>query len=346
MIIKKYNKVFAEINSLEYLTPYIKEHIYTDINKIPTHLENSLIEILSKKSINKTEFHKKIRNVFSESGKVLSRCQIKYWINRGFNSDEAVDIINKLQKTNSPRHIDYWAKLGFYGDDAKSKISDYQKKNGDANKLLPTELLKKRSIFCKEYWINKGYSDSESSEIIKNIQKKISNNYWTTATIEQKNRHRMVGTLNGMYGKTPPNKSGIGISGWYKGLLFRSLHELNYMVNVLNRFNISFVPAEKSGLRIKYIGIDGREHTYCGDFIVSNKYYVEIKPKILFNTATNKIKKEVATKFCKKINLKYKIVDCGSIGVQQLIKLVEAGDVVFTKNYENRIKQYLCKTEG
>jgi len=155
MIIKKYNKVFAEINSLEYLTPYIKEHIYTDINKIPTHLENSLIEILSKKSINKTEFHKKIRNIFSESGKVLSRCQIKYWINRGFNSDEAVDIINKLQKTNSPRHIDYWAKLGFYGDDAKSKISDYQKKMVMQINYYQPNFSKKDLFFVKSIGLTK-----------------------------------------------------------------------------------------------------------------------------------------------------------------------------------------------
>jgi hypothetical protein len=43
------------------------------------------------------------------------------------------------------------------------------------------------------------------------------------------------GSKNKMYGKPSPQGSGNGWSGWYKGWYFRSLIELSYMVNVIEK---------------------------------------------------------------------------------------------------------------
>jgi len=47
-----------------------------------------------------------------------------------------------------------------------------------------------------------------------------------------------------MYGKPAPIGSGNGWSGWYKGWYFRSLLELSFMINVIERFKMSWQNAE------------------------------------------------------------------------------------------------------
>jgi hypothetical protein len=343
MELKTYNKSVAHLNSVEDVAGYIKKNIYVDMRDIPIHLEPDVQNILTIPSINKTEFHKRIRSIFSEKGEVLSRYQIRYWINRGYDEVETTNIINSLQKKNSPRHTEYWTNRGYSHIDAVKHVSEYQTKIGDVNKTISPTLLAKRSQRCIEYWIDKGYSESDAELKISELQRKTTLSYWESVTDTQRDRHRMIGEKNGMYGKPSPVKSGHGYSGWYKGSFFRSLHELNYMVNVIERFNIPYKSAESSGIRIVYTGINGQKRTYVGDFIIADKYYVEVKPKRLSNTIENTIKREAAIDFCNKIGLKYKMTDCGTIPYNQLITLVENGSVVFTKNYELRIKQYLYK---
>lgn len=346
MKIKLHNKIIADISSIDELTSYIKQFVYVDMMQIPTHLHTAILNLLQSPHINKTELHKKIRSIFSDGGKILSRYQPMYWVNRGYNEERVDEIIQSLQSKNTPRHIDYWRSKGISDDEARLKVSEYQTKLGNVNKTLPSELLAKRSPRCIEYWIHKGYSDMEARIMVSTNQRKITSNYWKSATPEQRSRHSMKGTLNGMYGKPSPIKSGHGISGWYNGLFFRSLHELNYMVNILDRFNIPYKLAEASGIRIEYVDATGTNRTYSADFIVSDKYYVEVKPKPLFNITQNVLKRNAAIDFCNNNGLKYKMTDCGSINISQLLSLVDSGSVTFTKNYEMRINQYLYKVKS
>lgn len=123
------------------------------------------------------------------------------------------------------------------------------------------------------------------------------------------------GKNNPMYGKETPLKSGYGIHGWYKTFYFRSLHELKFIL-VCERFNLKIMPAEK--IRIKYLSYTGNERTYSPDYVVDDKYLVEVKPQKLHTTPLNVLKFESAKKYCKENNLKFKVLDFGIIYQQQL----------------------------
>jgi hypothetical protein len=344
MKLKIYNKITDEIKTIHELEVYMKTHIYVDFKKIPDKLLKSSIELLKNDTLNKTEFHKRIRKIFSENGTILSKYQREYWINRGY-ADEYVDImISESQKKNSPRCTEYWQAKGLTFEEATHQVSELQREYGNVNKNIDIELLRSRSIFSTEYWVlNHNYSIDDAINTVSNIQSGTSKKYWNNITPDQAKRHIHIGSKNGMFGKPSPIKSGNGYSGWYNGLFFRSLRELNYMVNVLEKRNISYETAETKFYRIEYTSYNGVKRTYCGDFIVADRYYVEIKPKRLFNTVENTLKRNAAVKFCKDNNLIYKMTDCGIIKYNQLFELIENGSVILTKNTERKLNQYLLK---
>ena len=82
-----------------------------------------------------------------------------------------------------------------------------------------------------------------------------------------------------MYGKPAPIGSGNGWSGWYKGWYFRSLLELSFMINVIERFNMPWISAENQTYKISYVDTNLKQRNYYADFIIDNKYIVECKPK-------------------------------------------------------------------
>lgn len=147
------------------------------------------------------------------------------------------------------------------------------------------------------------------------------------------------GENNSMYGKPSPIGSGNGWSGWYKGWYFRSLHELSYMVGVIERFNIEWESAEKKAWSIKYIDWDGKKRTYFPDFILEGKYMVECKPKRLWNSETNKLKKEAGDKRCKELGLIYKIVSPRILTDKEICFLYNNGEIKFLDRYEEKFRK-------
>ena len=147
--------------------------------------------------------------------------------------------------------------------------------------------------------------------------------------IEEANKRQIIwknkislktkGENNPMYGKETPSKSGSGISGWYNGFFFRSLHELKFIL-MCERFKLKIISAGK--IRIKYVNYDGSERTYSPDFIVDEKYLIEVKPKKLHNTPLNLLKFTSAIEYCKKNKLKFKVLDFGIIPQNQLNELI------------------------
>jgi len=127
------------------------------------------------------------------------------------------------------------------------------------------------------------------------------------------------GTNNSMYGKETPPKSGRGIHGWYKNFYFRSLHELKFILTC-ERFKLKIISAEK--IKIKYLSYNGNERTYSPDYIIDDKYLVEVKPLRLHNTPLNTLKFESAKKYCDENNLKFKVLDFGIIYHNELDKLI------------------------
>lgn len=144
------------------------------------------------------------------------------------------------------------------------------------------------------------------------------------------------GEKNKMYGKIPGIGAGNGISGWYKDWYFRSLHELTYMIHVIERFNLHWKSAESREFAVKYVNENGTQRNYFCDFIINDKYIIEIKPKALRKTKENLLKFEAAKK--QFVDLKFKVVSVlKNITGEQLKNLINKGDVKLLDRWKNKI---------
>jgi NUMOD3 motif len=149
------------------------------------------------------------------------------------------------------------------------------------------------------------------------------------------------GENNPMYGKPSPQGSGNGWSGWYKGWYFRSLKELSYMINVIERFNLQWEVGEKKKFKINYNDFYGNKRTYYPDFLIEGKYLVEIKPKILWNSYNVKRKKEAAINFCKEHNFTYKLTECPKlISYNEIKQLIKEKKLIFIKRYQEKFNEW------
>jgi len=160
---------------------------------------------------------------------------------------------------------------------------------------------------------------------------------------EYKNKISLAtsGKNNPMFGRPSPKGSGNGWKGHYKGIYFRSLLELSFLVNYIDRFNMSFESGEKAKWAINYITPMGKPGTYFADYIINRKYMVEIKPKKLINTPLIKAKTIAAKDFCNKNNIKYKIFEPIKLDKQSLLDLYNKKDLVFSENPESKYINYL-----
>lgn len=187
----------------------------------------------------------------------------------------------------------------------------------------------KKNIECNSHikvWIKK-YGEEKANLMLDEYKKKISNKY--------------SGKGNPMYGKPSPNGSGNGWSGWYKGWFFRSIHELSFMINVIERFNFKWVTGEKKEHIIQYYDFNNKLKNYFPDFILNEKYVVEIKPKRLFNSFVVKSKSKAAKEYCHKHGLKFKLI-CPNIIKTEIIKSkIENGEIVFMEKYDFKVKEWI-----
>jgi hypothetical protein len=153
------------------------------------------------------------------------------------------------------------------------------------------------------------------------------------------------GRNNPMYGKPSPVGSGNGWSGWYNGWFFRSIKELSYMINVIEKYNLKWVSAESNLYQMNYVDYKGNNRTYTADFILNDKYLIEIKPKKLWGSDSVIRKKTSAINFCKENNLIYKLRDTPNLSSEKLKKLYNTKQIIFTDRYEKKfINKYINKT--
>lgn len=156
---------------------------------------------------------------------------------------------------------------------------------------------------------------------------------------KQKQSLANSGSKNSMYGKPSPSGSGNGWSGWYKGFYFRSLHELSYIVNVLEKQGFSFESAEQRKYRISYIDWDGKPRNYFADFIVENRLMVECKPKHLHASKTVLLKEEAARLFCANIGLDYEIISPSKLTDQEIRDLYISGLLQWLPRYQQKYEE-------
>lgn len=147
---------------------------------------------------------------------------------------------------------------------------------------------------------------------------------------------KFSGKNNNMYNKPSPQGSGNGWSGWYKGWYFRSLRELSYMINVIEKNNQKWITCENTIYSIPYKFM-GTERSYFADFIIEDKYLVEIKPNRLLNSPQVFVKKEAAIEWCESHGLTYILVsdnDFAILSQEEIQNLVKSGIVKFIERYQ------------
>jgi hypothetical protein len=147
------------------------------------------------------------------------------------------------------------------------------------------------------------------------------------------------GENNPMYGKPAPKGSGNGWGGWYKGWYFRSLRELSYMISVIERNHHVWQNAECKEISIPYTDFSGSNRTYHPDFLLDGTVLVEIKPKNLMETPTNRLKVEAAKIYCSDKGWEFRIVDVRILDTAKLIELFLNGEVIFNQKYQKRMEK-------
>lgn len=141
---------------------------------------------------------------------------------------------------------------------------------------------------------------------------------------------RISGERNPMFGKPAPRKSGNGISGKYRGIYFRSLLELSYMIK-LDSEHITFISCEASNKHFEY-ELDGVRRTYYPDFFIpSINEYVEVKPSQMLKNREVNIKALSVQNSGEKIKFITQ-EDIIKIKKNELMRLIEIGKVIIDES--------------
>jgi hypothetical protein len=214
---------------------------------------------------------------------------------------------------NSELRKKYYEKIK--SEEYRKFLSDWMKENS------PMKGNSQYKIWVKKYGIE--IANEKKKEWSSKVGRKGEKNYW--------------------YGKTPPFGSGNGWSGWYKGWYFRSLLELSYMINVIEKNKIKWESGEQSRFKIQY-EYKGVKKNYFPDFILEGKYMIECKPKKLWNTDLIKTKKKWAEEFCKKNNLIYKLREVSKISDQEIQNLVNNKELIWIDRYQEKFNERVKKS--
>lgn len=127
----------------------------------------------------------------------------------------------------------------------------------------------------------------------------------------EETRHKMSSTVELQYknGRSLSPRSGRGIAGTYKGVLFRSAYEFAFMKYLENLGFSLDSDVLYEHLRISYQCHENKDHVYVPDFFIpSIMTVIEVKPKKRLTDNRNIKKFEAAQDFCKKHGLQFKIV--------------------------------------
>lgn len=226
-------------------------------------------------------------------------------------------------------------KNGFYG---KNHTTETRQALSDRKKGKKLSVIHKENISIGISGENNPmYNKSVYDIWIKKYGKEIADQ--KLIEFKQKISNATSGKNNPMFGKPSPNGCGNGWKGWYKDVYFRSLLELSFLLCYIDRFNMKFESGEKAKWAVEYVKPTGGIGTYFPDYIIDDKYMVEIKPKKLINTPLVKAKSTGAIKFCAKNNLKYKIITPQRLNETIIMELYKTNKIKFTKIYEERFRK-------
>jgi len=246
---------------------------------------------------------------------VCSSCLKNGSRNPFYGKKHSKESISKMIETsnNSELRKKYYEKIK--SEEYRNFLSDWMKKNS------PMKGKSQYKIWVEKYGVE--IANNKKKEWVSKVGRKGEKNYW--------------------YGKTPPYGSGNGWSGWYKNWYFRSLIELSYMINVIEKYNIKWETGELKKYKITFKHNNNFKN-YFPDFILNNKYMIECKPKKLWNTNLIIQKKNAAEKFCQENGLIYKLRDIKIISDEKILELYNLGEIKWIERYEKKFLTRMKKS--
>lgn len=207
-------------------------------------------------------------------------------------------------------------------ENSKYKTKEYRELQSKLN-IGKNNPMYGKSVY--DVWVSK-YGKDIAEKKMDDFRKKISN-----AT---------KGEKNPMYGKPAPIGSGNGWNGWYRGWYFRSLLELSYMIKVIEKYNLKWQSAEKKEYKIQYT-YENKKYNYFADFLIENKYLIEMKPKKLWKSNIVIRKKSAAIDWCNNNNYIYKIRDVKKLNIFEINKLYVNNEIKFTEKTFIKFSKWL-----
>ena len=111
------------------------------------------------------------------------------------------------------------------------------------------------------------------------------------------------------------------------------------MINVIEKENLNWRCGETKDLQIKYTDWQGQERNYFADFLIDERYLIEIKPKRLRNSPSILAKEKGAIEFCHKKGYIYQIIDPPRLTNEQIKIMHQEGQVKFTDRYEKLFQE-------
>ena len=226
----------------------------------------------------------------------------------------------------------------FYGKKHKKESIDKFIKSNEKNlSKYKTEEFKEKMSVVTSGKNNGMYGKSVYSVWVEKYGEKIADIKMQEYKLKQSKNNS--GKNNPMYGKPSPNGSGNGWSGWYRGLFFKSLKELSFILTLEKR-NIKLESAEKKKFKIEYVDWDGKIKNYFPDFYIEEtNTVVEIKPTHLFKSKTVVCKQEAAEKYCLQNSLNYEIIDPIRLKDKDIFDIYNSGLIKFIDRYEIKFKE-------
>lgn len=185
--VKEAYEVFSNLETLKNYVLKLDKNIRYDNEIIKKEIESLMIKLKEQEGVVSLSL---MRGWFVKnySFKTKKWGELEYWIERGWSYDNAlVELDRRNQEIKQRNRLceEYWVNKGYSKEESKLEISKQQKKSskcvktrhGKSKKMLREKGHSEEEIkrICltptnTEFWVNKGYSENESKDIINKNQ--------------------------------------------------------------------------------------------------------------------------------------------------------------------------------
>jgi hypothetical protein len=185
--IKEVNEVFPDLETFKNYILKLDKNIHYDNETIKQEIKSLILKLKEQDGI---VSYSLMRGWFIKnySFKTKKWGELNYWIERGWNKNDALSELDKRNKEIKKRNRlceEYWINKGYSKEESADKISLSQKKSA---KCIKTHHGKSKQMLIKkgyteeeikkicltpsniQFWVNKGFSENESKDIIKKNQ--------------------------------------------------------------------------------------------------------------------------------------------------------------------------------